>query len=121
MAPPSAQPVESPPPVWRQVRWHVLTLLFLVTVINFVDRQTLSVVAPRLREKFNLSGTDYGRMVSAFMFGMMVGEFPIGWIMDRFGVRSGFSLSVTWWALAAGPHGSAGSAFQCSSFRFCRC
>jgi ACS family hexuronate transporter-like MFS transporter len=101
------------------VRWQVLTLLFLATVINFVDRQTLSVVAPVLREEFHLSNTDYGRIVSAFMFGMMVGEFPMGWLMDRLGVRTGFSFSVTWWSLAAGLHATARSAMQFSIFRFC--
>jgi ACS family hexuronate transporter-like MFS transporter len=106
------------PPVWRQVRWHVLILLFLVTVVNFVDRQTLSVVAPVIRENFHLSNTEYGRIVSAFMLGMMVGEFPMGWLMDRIGVRGGFSFSVTWWSLAAGLHAVARSALQFSIFRF---
>src|SRR5579885_887910 len=90
------------PPVWQQVRWQVLALLFVVTVINFIHRQTLSVVAPVLRQEFHLSNIEYGRIVSAFMFGMMVGEFPVGWIMDRFGVRGGLSFSVVWWSLAAG-------------------
>jgi ACS family hexuronate transporter-like MFS transporter len=106
------------PPVWRQVRWHVLTLLFLVTVINFIDRQTLSVVAPVIREKFHLSNTDYGRIVSAFMFGMMVGEFPMGWLMDRVGVRNGLSFSVVWWSVAAGMHAISRSALHFGLFRF---
>jgi ACS family hexuronate transporter-like MFS transporter len=106
------------PPVWRQVRWQVLALLFLVTVINFVHRLTLSVVAPVIRQEFHLSNTDYGRIVSAFMFGMMVGEFPVGWLMDRVGVRGGFSFSVIWWSLAAGLHSIARSALQFSIFRF---
>ncbi len=106
------------PPVWRQVRWHILGLLFLVTVVNFVDRQTLSVVAPVLREQFHLSNTDYGRIVSAFMFGMMVGEFPVGWLMDRIGVRGGLSFSVLWWSVATCLHSVARSALQFSVFRF---
>lgn len=106
------------PPVWRQARWHILALLFLVTVINFVDRQTLSVVAPVLREQFHLSNTDYGRIVSAFMFGMMVGEFPVGWLMDRIGVRGGLSFSVIWWSVATCLHSVARSALQFSIFRF---
>jgi len=53
------------PPLWRQVRWQVLTLLFLVTVINFVHRLTLSVVAPVVQQEFHLSNADYGRIVSA--------------------------------------------------------
>jgi ACS family hexuronate transporter-like MFS transporter len=106
------------PPLWRQVRWQVLTLLFLVTVINFVHRQTLSVVAPVVQDEFHLSNSDYGTIVAAFMFGMMVGEFPVGWLMDRIGVRGGFSFSVIWWSLAAGLHASARSALQFSIFRF---
>jgi ACS family hexuronate transporter-like MFS transporter len=106
------------PPLWQQVRWRILALLFLVTVINFVHRQTLAVVAPVLREQLHLSNTDYGRIVSAFMFGMMVGEFPVGWMMDRIGVRRGFSFSVLWWSLAAGLHTIARTTLQFSSFRF---
>ena len=110
--------IQAMPPIWRQVRWQVLTLLFLVTIVNFVDRQTLSVVAPVIREQFRLSAVDYGRIVSAFMFGMMLGEFPMGWIMDRFGVRSGLSFSVAWWSVAAGLHAIARSALHFSIFRF---
>jgi ACS family hexuronate transporter-like MFS transporter len=103
---------------WRQYRWRILFLLFLVTVINFVHRQTLSVVAPVLKEQLHLSNTDYGRIVSFFMFGMMVGEFPIGTLMDRIGVRAGFSFSVTWWSVASALHTFAGSVFQFSAARF---
>ena len=106
------------PAIWHQVRWQVLALLFFVTVINFVHRQTLSVVAPVLRDEFHLSNSDYGGIASAFMFGMMVGEFPIGWLMDRAGVRAGFSFSVVWWSLAAGLNAIARSAMQFSIFRF---
>ena len=116
--PRAATAVERMPPVWLQVRWHVLTLLFLVTVVNFIHRLTLSVVAPKIQDEFHLSNSDYGTIVAAFMFGMMVGEFPIGWLMDRIGVREGFSFSVTWWSLAAGLHAMARSALQFSIFRF---
>src|SRR5689334_19916908 len=106
------------PPLWHQHRWGVLLLLFLVTVINFVDRNTLGVVGPVLLERVHRSAGELGNIGSAFMVGMLVGEFPVGWIMDRFGVRRGFSFSVTWWSLAAGLHAVAGSALQFSIFRF---
>jgi MFS transporter, ACS family, hexuronate transporter len=105
-------------PMGVPVRWQILILLFLVTVVNFVDRQTLSVVAPVIRTEFHLSNTDYGRIVSAFMLGMMAGEFPMGWLMDRAGVRGGLSFSVAWWSLAASLHSIARSALQFSIFRF---
>jgi len=84
------------PSLWRQVRWGVLVLLFAVTVINFVDRQSLSAVAPLLRESLKLTNTDYGIIVSCFMFGMMAGEFPMGWLMDRRGVRCGRRVPSPW-------------------------
>ncbi|HZL25454.1 MAG TPA: hypothetical protein VFC39_02870, partial [Acidobacteriaceae bacterium] len=56
-------------------RWLILSLLFFITVINFVDRQTLSILAPLLRATLHLSNEQYGRIVSAFQFGMMSGEF----------------------------------------------
>lgn len=106
------------PPLWRQVRWGILTLLFLVTVINFVDRQSLSIVAPLLRESLKLSNTDYGIIVSGFMLGMMAGEFPMGWLMDRRGVQFGLSFAVAWWSLANGLHALAGSMVQFTLLRF---
>jgi ACS family hexuronate transporter-like MFS transporter len=107
------------PPAWRQVRWWVLALLLLATIINFVDRQSLSVVAPVLRESFHLSNTQYGTMVAFFQFGLMSGEFPVGWLMDRMGVRFGLSLSVVWWSLAETLHTFARTFGQFCGLRFC--
>lgn len=120
------QPGTDPPQArswtrWRtdgSVRWTILALLFLVTVINFVDRLTLSFVAPILRDTFDLSNTDYGEIVSFFVLGMMIGEFPMGWIMDRRGPRFGFSLAVIWWSIANGLHALARTKWQFSFLRF---
>jgi MFS transporter, ACS family, hexuronate transporter len=83
-------------------RWVILALLFTITVINFIDRQTLSVLAPVIREIFHLSNQQYGRIVAALQFGMMSGEFPMGYLMDRWGARLGLSLAVLWWSSATG-------------------
>ncbi len=106
------------PPVHRQVRWTILALLFLVTVINFVDRQALSVMAPIIRDTFQLSNTQYGTIVSCFQLGMVVGEFPMGWLMDRVGVRIGLTGAVVWWSLASALHATAGSLWSFRLFRF---
>ncbi|MBM3724529.1 MAG: MFS transporter [Acidobacteria bacterium] len=106
------------PPLHRQVRWWILTALFLATVINFVDRQALSVAAPLLRDQFRLSNQDYGFIVSAFMFGMLTAEFPMGWIMDRFGVRRGFSFAILWWSLANAMHAFGSSRLQFAALRY---
>ena len=114
----SAMPENKMPALWRQVRWWILALLFLVTVINFIDRQTLSVVAPILRDTFHLSNRQYGCIVAAFMFGMMVGEFPMGMLMDRKGPRLGIALAALWWSVATGLHSLGRSVAQFSLLRF---
>ncbi len=83
-------------------RWVVLTLIFSITVINFIDRQTLSVLAPVLRASYHLSNEAYGRIVAALQFGMMSSEFPMGWLMDRVGARLGLTAAVLWWSAATG-------------------
>jgi ACS family hexuronate transporter-like MFS transporter len=106
------------PPVHRQLRWWILAMLFGVTMINFVDRQTLSVTAPRLREIFRLSNTQYGIIVSAFQFGMVAGEFPMGWLMDWRGARVGLTFAVLWWSIANAMHSLARSLLHFGLFRF---
>lgn len=96
----------------------MLGLLFLATVINFVDRQSLSIVAPILRKNLNLSAQQYGLIVSCFQFGMMTGEFPMGWLMDRKGVKFGLSFAVGWWSLANALHSAANALWQFCGLRF---
>ena len=89
--------------------WLILSLLFILTVIMFIARQALSVMAPVLRTVFHLSNEAYGRIVSALGFGMMSGEFPMGYLMDRLGARLGLSAAVCWWSAATGSLALAGS------------
>jgi len=99
-------------------RWIVLSFLFTITVINFVDRQTVSILAPVIREIFHLSNSAYGRVVAAFQFGMMSGELPMGWLMDRWGCRLGLSLAVLWWSAATGAQAFVRSGTQLGITRF---
>ncbi len=101
-----------------KLRWLILALLLGITIVNFIDRQTLSVLAPKIREMFRLSHQAYGRIVAAFQFGMMTGEFPMGWFMDRVGVRVGMAAALTWWSMATGLLGFARSGFGLGFLRF---
>ena len=96
----------------------ILALLFTVTVINFIDRQTVSVLAPLIRAAFHLSNEAYGRIVAAFQFGMMTGELPMGWIMDQFGCRLGLFSAVLLWSSATGAQAFVGSGTQLGFTRF---
>ena len=89
--------------------WLILCLLFFLTVIMFIARQALSVMAPVLRTVFHLSNAAYGKIVSALGFGMMTGEFPMGYLMDRLGARLGLTAAIAWWSTATGCFALAGS------------
>jgi ACS family hexuronate transporter-like MFS transporter len=99
-------------------RWLILSLLFAITVINVIDRQTLSVLAPTIRAFFNLTNTEYGRIVAALQFGMMAGEFPMGSLMDSVGTRLGLALAVGWWSAATGAQVFTRSGLQLGFTRF---
>lgn len=100
------------------VRWWILLLLFFAMGINILDRQVLSLVAPVLRDEFNLSNTQYGAMVFCFLLGMTLGQAPAGMMMDRRGARFGMSLIAGWWSLANLLHAFARSLLQFSALRF---
>ncbi len=81
-------------------RWVILGLLFLATVINFVDRQTLSILAPGLRREFAMTDRDYADVVSSFLASYTVMYAVAGRLLDRFGVRGGLTACIAWWSLA---------------------
>jgi ACS family hexuronate transporter-like MFS transporter len=99
-------------------RWVILALLFSIIVINFIDRQTLSMLAPVLRSVFHLSNTAYGRIVAALQFGMMSGEFPVGWLMDRWGARLGLTAAVLVWSVITGTQFFTKSGLQLGITRY---
>jgi len=113
----AARATTAPTPISSR-RWLILALLLSITIINFIDRQTVSELAPVLRQLFHLSNAAYGRIVAAFQFGMMTGELPMGWIMDRWGVRFGLIGAVLWWSAATGTQSFARSGVQLGVLRY---
>jgi ACS family hexuronate transporter-like MFS transporter len=87
-----------------RLRWIVLGLLFFSTVINYVDRQALSVLLPTLRTDLGLSSADYGTITMVFMLAYTVAQVPAGMWIDKVGTRLGFTVSITGWSLAAALH-----------------
>jgi MFS transporter, ACS family, hexuronate transporter len=99
-------------------RWSIATLLFIATLINYIDRQTLSVLAPVLRDEFQLTNTDYSRIVFAFLLAYMIMQTGSGRLMDWMGTKKGFSLTICWWSAAAMLHAATTSALNLGAFRF---
>lgn len=83
------------------LRWWIGGLLFLSTVINYLDRQTLSVLAPELKRVYQWSNEDYAKIVIAFRLAYTIGQTVSGRLIDRVGTRRGLTLSVIWYSVAA--------------------
>lgn len=90
----------------------VLALLTLFTLVNYLDRQSLAVVLPILREQIHLLPTDYGLISAAFLIAYSIGQLLAGPVINTLGLRLGLALFVGFWSLAAMLHGFAQSAFH---------
>ena len=82
----------------------MIALVFFATVINYLDRQTLSVAAPVLREQFHMSNQEYSRVVFAFLLAYTISNGFSGTVIDRLGTRLGYALCITVWSAAAMLH-----------------
>src|SRR5438270_13008726 len=75
-------------------RWWIAGILFASTVINYVDRQTLSVLAPYLKLQYRWTNSDYANIVIAFRVAYVLGQATFGRVLDRIGTRRGLTFSV---------------------------
>ncbi|MFN0119446.1 MAG: MFS transporter [Blastocatellia bacterium] len=85
----------------RHLRWWIGGLLFASTVINYLDRQTLSVLAPFLKEDYQWTNSDYAMIVIAFRVSYSIGQTVSGRWLDRVGTRLGLTIAVTWYSVVA--------------------
>jgi|AP95_1055475.scaffolds.fasta_scaffold15740_2 ACS family hexuronate transporter-like MFS transporter len=86
------------------MRWRIALMLCVITTINYLDRQALSIAAPSLMDEFSLSNTQYGWITSAFLFTYALGQLLSGPIIDRLGTKRGFNLAVVVWSVAGMLH-----------------
>ncbi len=93
-------------------------MLFASTVINYVDRQTLSVLAPYLKLDYHWTNTDYANIVIAFRVAYSVGQTVFGWMMDRVGTRRGLTFTVVGYSLVSVLTSVANGFFSFAGFRF---
>lgn len=91
-------------PAPSSYRWTVCALLFVVTTINYMDRQVLSILAPTLQAELHWSESAYARVVYSFTLVYAFGFLLAGRWLDKIGVRRGFATAVVVWSLAAIGH-----------------
>jgi MFS transporter, ACS family, glucarate transporter len=82
-----------------RVRLFIVTMLFLVTTVNYADRATLSIAGPALSKELHLDPIALGYIFSAFGWSYVVAQVPGGWLLDRFGSRWVYALSIMIWSL----------------------
>jgi ACS family hexuronate transporter-like MFS transporter len=101
-----------------RLRWWIGGLLFASTVINYVDRQTLSNLAPFLKKDYGWTNTDYAYLIISFRVAYSIGQTLCGRLVDRLGTRRGLTLSVIWYSAASVLTSLATGFYSFAAFRF---
>jgi ACS family hexuronate transporter-like MFS transporter len=84
-----------------RVRWRIGGLLFLSTTINYIDRQSLSALAPFLKADYQWTNEQFALVIIGFRAAYAIGQALAGRFLDKVGTRDGLSLAVLWYSLAA--------------------
>ena len=120
------EPVQLPPVVSPEsaarcipnLRWWIGGLLFASTVINYIDRQTLALLAPYLKIDYHWTNSDYANLLISFRIAYSIGQTVCGRFIDRVGTRRGLSLSVFWYSIVAMATSLASGFYSFGAFRF---
>ncbi|MBP7141651.1 MAG: MFS transporter [Opitutaceae bacterium] len=100
------------------LRWYVAGMLCLATGLNYLDRQTLSVLAGTIKSELNITAVEYSYITSAFLISYMIMYAVSGRLVDRLGTRKSFTVFVSAWSCASALHALAHTAMQFTIFRF---
>jgi MFS transporter, ACS family, aldohexuronate transporter len=102
----------------RGLRWWIVGLIFFATLINYIDRLTVSVLAPVITRDLGLTNTEFGGILTWFLFAYTISQGLSGKLYDRVGTKRGFVCSIVLWSLAAIAHAFARGLASLSVFRF---
>src|SRR2546423_10012860 len=96
------------------LRWWIVALIFLATLINYIDRLTISVLAPVITKDLGLTNLEFGSIATWFLLAYTISQALSGRLYDRIGTRLGFTVSIAVWSLAAMATATARSLFSLS-------
>jgi len=102
----------------RGLRWWIVGLIFLATLINYIDRLTISVLAPVITRDLGLTNTEFGGIITWFLLAYTISQGLSGKLYDRVGTKRGFICSIMLWSIAAMAHAFARGLASLSVFRF---
>lgn len=100
------------------LRWWIVGLIFLATLINYIDRLTISVLAPVITHDLGLTNTEFGGILTWFLLAYTISQGLSGKLYDRVGTKRGFVGSIMLWSIAAIAHAFARGLASLSVFRF---
>src|SRR5512132_2227395 len=100
------------------LRWWIVGLIFFATLINYIDRLTISVLAPVITRDLGLSNTQFGGILTWFLLAYTISQGLSGKLYDRVGTKRGFVYSILVWSIAAMSHAFARGLASLSFFRF---
>src|SRR5439155_4071393 len=98
--------------------WWVCGLLFLATVLNYLDRQVLPLTAETIIEEFHLTKEEFGKIIASFRYAYAVFQIAGGWLADALGPRAVYPVAVGLWSLAGAFTGLTTSVGMLSTCRF---
>ncbi|MBU6409792.1 MAG: MFS transporter [Verrucomicrobiota bacterium] len=101
-----------------KLRWIIAGLLLVVTLINYTDRLTMSVLVGEIRQNLHLDETDYWQIVSLFFVAYAIMYAGSGYVVDRLGTRLGMALFVCLWSVSQMLHGLAIGKWSFAACRF---
>ncbi len=93
-------------PRWRR-RHTILSVLFVTSIVSFMDRMVMSAAVPFIAKDFDLTAFQSGVLMSVFFAGYAIAQVPGGLLADRFGVRRVTSVAMLWWSAFAAMTGAA--------------
>jgi len=102
----------------RGLRWWIVGLIFFATLINYIDRLTISVLAPVITADLHLNNTEFGGIVTWFLLAYTISQGLSGKLYDRVGTKMGFIYSIALWSVAAMSHALSRGLASLSVFRF---
>ncbi len=100
------------------LRWWIVALLFGAAVLNYVDRQTLSALAPTIQGDLKMDDRDYANVVNIFLAAYTIAYLISGRIADKLGTRASMALFVVWWSVANMLTAASQGVRSMSGFRF---
>jgi len=106
------------PVLIKNLRWWIVCLLFAGTALNYLDRNVLAVLEPKIRGDIGWTPEQWGMINGSFWLAYAAFALVTGRLLDRIGTKLGYALILGWWGLACAMHGLAGSVLAFAIFRF---